>query len=290
MTIAVTGATGDVGGRGARELAARGVEQRLIVRDPARAPRLPGADVAVAEYEDSEAMARALEGTSTLFLVSGHEDPDRVSLHRKAIEGARLAGVERIVYTSFMGAAPNATFPFARDHSDTEQAVREAGISLTSMRNALYADVAPRFVGQDGVIRAPAGHGRVAWVARADVARLGAALLTEPGHEGQTYDVSGPHAIDLHETARILTRATRRAITYHPESLDEARVSRAGHPDWLVDAWIGSYLMLDTGEGSVTSHTIEHLTGQRPMTLAELLAAEPSSFAHLVSDAPDPRR
>ena len=281
MTIAVTGATGELGGRVARELSSRGLEQRLIVRDPAQAPKLPGAAVVTASYEDSETMARALEGASTLFLVSGHEDPDRISLHRKAIEGARLAGVERIVYTSFMGAAPNATFPYARDHGATEQAVREAGISLTSMRDTLYADFAPRFVGDDGVIRAPAGHGRVAWVARADVARLAAVLLTEPGHEGQIYDVSGPHAIDLHETARILTKATRRAITYHAETLVEAKESRAGHPDWLVDGWVGSYLMLDTGEGSVTSHTIEHLTGQRPMTLSEFLAAEPSSFAHL---------
>jgi len=227
MTIAVTGATGELGGRVARELSSRGLEQRLIVRDPARAPKLPGAAVVTASYEDSETMARALEGASTLFLVSGHEDPDRISLHRKAIEGARLAGVERIVYTSFMGAAPNATFPYARDHGATEQAVREAGISLTSMRDTLYADFAPRFVGDDGVIRAPAGHGRVAWVARADVARLAAVLLTEPGHEGQIYDLYGPHAIDLYETARILTKATRRAITYHAETLVEAKESHA---------------------------------------------------------------
>jgi NAD(P)H dehydrogenase (quinone) len=283
VTIAVTGASGDLGGRVARELAARGMMPRLIVRDPMSAPRLPGADVAVATYEDSEAMAKALDGIGTLFLVSGHEDPDRISLHRKAVEGARLAGIERIVYTSFMGAAPNATFPYARDHSATELAIREAGISLTSMRNSLYADMAPRFVGADAVIRAPAGHGRVAWVARADVARLAVVLLIEPGHEGQVYDVTGPRAIDLHETARILTKATRRAITYHAETLNEARESRAGHPDWLVEGWIGSYLMLDTGEASVTSHTIEHLTGQRPMTLAEFLAAEPSSTAHLTS-------
>jgi uncharacterized protein YbjT (DUF2867 family) len=281
MTIAVTGATGDLGGRVARELAARGLEQRLIVRDPHAAPYLPGAEVAVAAYEDTEAMARALDGVGTLLLVSGHEDPARVSLHRKAVEGARLAGVERIVYTSFMGAAPNATFPYARDHSATELAVRAAGINLTAMRNSLYADVAPRFVGADGVIRAPAGHGRVAWVSRADVARLAVVLLVDPGHEGQIYDVSGPHAIDLHETARILTRATRRAITYHAETPGEARESRAGHPDWLIEGWIGSYLMLDTGEGSVTSHTIEHLTGRRPMTFSEFLAAEPSSIAHL---------
>lgn len=282
MTIAVTGAGGGLGGRVARELSARGLPQRLIVRDPARAPQLLGAEVAVAAYEDPEAMARALDGTSTLFFVSGHEGPERIALHRNVIEGARRAGVERIVYTSFMGAAPGATFPYARDHGATEQAVRAAGLSLTSMRSSLYADVAPHFVGQDGVIRAPGGHGRVAWVARTDVARLAAVLLSEPGHEGQTYDVSGPRAIDLYETARILTKAARRAITYHAETLVEARESRAGHPDWLVDGWIGSYQMLDTGEGSVTSHTIEHLTGQRPMTLAEFLAAEPASFAHLL--------
>jgi uncharacterized protein YbjT (DUF2867 family) len=283
VTIAVTGATGDLGGRVARELAARGVEQRLVVRDPTRAPQLPGAEVAVAAYQDPEAMAKALEGVGTLFLVSAHEDPDRISLHRKAVEGARLAGVERIVYTSFMGAAPDATFRFARDHSATEVAIREAGISLTSMRNSLYADVAPLFVGTDGTIRAPAGHGRVAWVARADVARLAALLLVEPGHEGQIYDVSGPHAIDLHETARVLTKATRRVITYQAETIEQAKASRAGHPDWLVDAWIGSYLALDTGEGSVTSHTIEHLTGLRPMTLSQFLAAEPSAFARLTN-------
>jgi uncharacterized protein YbjT (DUF2867 family) len=282
VTIAVTGATGNLGGRVARELASRGVQQRLIVRDAAAAPRLPGAQVAVAAYQDSAAMAKALEGIATLLLVSGREDPDRESLHRKAVQGAALAGVERIVYTSFMGAAPNATFPHARDHSATEMAIRAAGISLTSMRNALYADMAPQFVGTDGVIRAPAGHGRVAWVARADVARLAALLLVEAGHEGQIYDVSGPHAIDLFETARILTKATRRAITYQAQTPQEARASRAGNPDWLVEAWIGSYLMLDTGEGSVTSHTIEQLTGRRPMTLPEFLAAEPSSFAHLM--------
>ena len=79
-----------------------------------------------------------------------------------------------------------------------------------------------------------------------------------------------------------MTKATRRAITYHAETLDEARDSRAGHPDWLVEGWIGSYLMLDTGEGSVTSHTIEVQTGQRPMTLSEFLSSEPESFAHLL--------
>ena len=100
--------------------------------------------------------------------------------------------------------------PYARDHAATELAIREAGLSLTAMRSALYADMAPLFVGADGVIRAPAGDGRVAWVARRDVARLAAVLLTGEGHRDQVYDVSGPVAIDLHETARLLADASGR--------------------------------------------------------------------------------
>jgi uncharacterized protein YbjT (DUF2867 family) len=71
-------------------------------------------------------------------------------LHRKAVEGARLAGVERIVYTSFMGAAPGATFPYAATHAATEQAVRDAGISLTSMRNARMPMSRPSSWGRTG--------------------------------------------------------------------------------------------------------------------------------------------
>ena len=282
MTVAVAGATGALGGLVARGLHDAGEAPRLLVRDPARAPQLPGAEVAQAAYEDVEAMTRALEGVDTWFMVSGHEDPDRVALHRSAIEGARRAGVRRIVYTSFMGAAPHATFTYARDHSATEQAVRAAGISLTSLRNALYADVAPWFVGHDGVIRAPAGDGRVAWVARRDVARLAVAVLTSGGHEDQVYDVSGPRSLDLHETAAELARVTGRRITYHPETLEEAWDSRAGSPEWLVEGWIGSYVALATGEGAVTSHTIEHVTGVPPLSFGAFLDADPHAWVHLV--------
>ena len=282
MTVAVSGATGALGALVAQGLLEAGSAPRLVVRDPARAAQLPGAQVARATYEDSDAMARALDGVETFFLVSGHEAPDRVALHRSAIEGARRAGVARIVYTSFMGAAPQATFTYARDHSLTEQAVRAAGIRLTSLRDSLYADVAPWFVGPDGVIRAPAGDGRVAWVARRDVARLAVAVLTQAGHEDQVYDVSGPRSIDLHETAHELARVTGRPIRYHPETLEEARASRAGNPPWLVEGWIGSYVALATGEGAVTSHTIEHVTGVPPLSFGAFLDAEPNAWAHLV--------
>src|SRR4051812_4151967 len=103
--IAVTGATGEVGGRVARRLAANGVAQRLLVRDASRAPQLD--DAAVREfpgYHDGEAMRAALDGVHTLLLVPGAEAIDRVQQHYTAVDAAAAAGVARIVYLSFVNA------------------------------------------------------------------------------------------------------------------------------------------------------------------------------------------
>ncbi|GAA2276312.1 SDR family oxidoreductase [Glycomyces scopariae] len=280
MEIAITGATGQLGSRVARMLAERGVPQRLVVRDPSRAPQLPGAEVAVASFEDEAALREALSGVRTLFMVSAHESEDRMPEHRGAVRAAVAAGVERVVYTSFMGASPLATFTFAREHSLTEQLIAASGLRLTALRNSLYADMLPLFV-QDGVIRGPAGDGRVAWVARRDVARLAVEALLDARHADRIWDVSGPEPLDLHESARILARVTGREVRYEPETDEEAAASRAGAEPWQIAGWAGSYKAVATGETSVTSHTIEHVTGTAPWGLEEFLRGEPESWRHL---------
>lgn len=279
MTIALTGVTGGLGSRVLRHLRDHD-DLRVLARDPARVP--DGVDARPAAYEDIDAMRSALDSVHTLFLVSGHESTDRVALHLGAVQAAAEAGVRRVVYTSFMGAAPAATFTYARDHAATERAVTDAGMVLTSLRNALYADVVPWLVGRDDVLRGPAGSGRVAWVAREDVARLAAAVLVDDAHAGTVYDVSGPQALDLYETAEVLTAAVGRSITYVAESRDEAYASRAGAgAPWQVEGWVSSYEAIATGETAVTSHSVEAVTGRRPWALAEFLAAEPDAWAHL---------
>src|SRR4029453_3585325 len=93
--IAVTGVTGGLGGRVARRLAERGVRQRLVVRDPGRAPELAGAEVAAGSYDDPEQLRRAFEGAAALFMVSASEDPDRLRLHANVGDAARGAGGAR---------------------------------------------------------------------------------------------------------------------------------------------------------------------------------------------------
>jgi NAD(P)H dehydrogenase (quinone) len=282
--IAVTGATGQLGRLVVRHLADLGAPMRLLVRDPARAPQIADAEVVAAEYEHPLTLRAALDGVKTVFLVSAHEAADRMDLHRSVVATIAEAGVERVVYTSFLGAAPKASFSFARDHALTERAIREAGLQLTALRDGMYGEYAPLLV-QDGVIRGPAADGRVAWVAREDIARVAATVLTTDGHEGQIYDVTGPEAITLAETAEVLAEVSGRPVRYEPETIEQARASRSYAEDWEIDGWVGTYVGIATGEMGVTSHSVELLTGRRPWTLRELLHAEPELIAPLTKDA-----
>jgi NAD(P)H dehydrogenase (quinone) len=281
--IAVTGATGALGGRVGARLAERGLALRLVVREPSRAPELAGADVAQAEYRDGVAMRAALSGVHTLYLVSAGESADRVTEHVTAVDAALAAGVRRIVYTSFLAAAPDATFTFARDHFHTEEHIRATGAAYTFLRSSLYLDYVPVFCGADGVIRGPAGQGRVAAVARADIADVVTAVLTGDGHDGRTYDVTGREALTVAEMAAQLGRAAGRPVSYVAETLEEARASRApsGAPAWEVEGWVTSYAAIATGEMDVVSDTVRRLAGHEPETLSEWLARNPESFAHL---------
>jgi NAD(P)H dehydrogenase (quinone) len=272
--IAVTGATGELGGRVARGLAALDVPQRRLVRDPERAPRFAHSElVSVPSYGDGAAMRDALRGIDTLFLVSGREQLDRVREHVSAIDAAVAAGVQRIVYTSFAAAAADTTFTFGRDHFHTEQHIRATGARFTFLRDNLYLDYVPLLVGEDGVIRGPAGDGRVAAVARDDVGDVAIAVLTSDGHDGQTYDVTGPVAFTLTEAAAELSRATSRSITFEDETLEQAHASRAGSgaADWEIEGWVTSYAAIANGDLERVSDTVERVAGHAPISLAEFL-------------------
>jgi NAD(P)H dehydrogenase (quinone) len=273
--IAVSGATGRLGGRIAWRLAAAGIPQRLVVRDPGRAPRLPGATVERAEYGDPAALRRALEGAGTVLMVSASETPDRVDRHRTFVDAAVAVGVRHLIYTSFMGAAPDAVFTLARDHWATEEHIRASGLEFTFLRDCLYADFLPFMVSADGVIRGPARDGRAAVVAQDDVADVAVAVLRHPSaHARRTYDVTGPEALNFAEIAAIITAVTGRTVTYYDEALDEAYASRAayGAPDWQLDAWVSTYTSVAAGELATVSPAVELLTGHPATSLAQLLA------------------
>ena len=166
--IAVTGATGALGGQVAQDLA--DLAPTLLVRNPAKAPELHGSEVRAAEYRDYDQCLDALKGIDTLLFVSGHETARRREDHRRFVMAAVDAGVRHIVYTSFAGAGGEATFSLVRDHAYTEAAIHASGLDFTFLRDNFYLEVLPFFADHSGVITGPAGDGRFAPVSRRDVA------------------------------------------------------------------------------------------------------------------------
>ncbi len=279
--IGVTGATGRLGGRVARRLAATGAGQRLLVRDPARAPQLPGASVVRAPFGDGESVRAALESAPAVLMVSASETPDRVAQHQAFVDAAAAADVEHLVYVSFYGAAPDCTFTLGRDHYATEQHIRASGLRFTFLRDNLYADFLAAMVGEDGVIRGPAGGGRVAAVAQDDIADAATAVLLAPeAHVGATYSLTGPQALSLDDVAAVLTAELGRPVRYQDETIEEAYASRAafGAPRWQVDAWVSTYTAIANGEVAGVTDDIPQLTGHPATGLADLLRRGGSAY------------
>ena len=283
-TLAMTGSTGAVGGRAARGLAAAGIPQRLIVADVFRAPDLEGAvPVEVSDYGSYDEMRAALEGVQTLFLVSFREAADRLQRHFRAVDAAADAGVERIVYLSFLEASPDSTFKLGRQHHATEEHIRGKDLAFTFLRSSFYADFVPFFTGDDGVIRAPAGNGAVSWVSRDDIGDTVVAAVQTDAYDGQALENTGPAALDFHETAAVLSRVIGRDVPYVDETEEEAWESRrpTGAPDWEIEGWVSSYLAVAKGELSRVSDTVERLTGHPPVDLETFLRANPQLWSHL---------
>jgi uncharacterized protein YbjT (DUF2867 family) len=272
----ITGATGHIGGRVAAALAGTAA-LRLIVRDPSRAPDLPETQVVQASYGDRDAAIAALRGVDVVLMVSAAESRTRREEHRSFIAAAAEAGVGHLVYTSFVGAAPDAVFTLGRDHGDAETAIKQAGLRYTMLRDNFYSDLLPFFADDEGVIRGPAGEGRVAAVARADVADAAAAVLRDPdAHRDTSYELTGPEALTMAELADRAGRCLGRRLRFHDETVEEAYASRArfGAERWQLDAWVSTYLAIAGGEVARVTADVERLTGRPARTLEEALAAQ----------------
>ena len=292
QVIAVTGVTGVLGRRVVQRLAgAADVELRLVVRDAARAPQVPGAEVVTnpGGYADPDGLRRALSGVHTLYLVSAAEAEDRLRQHLDAVGAAAEAGVQRIVYTSFVGAhRPDSTFTLVRHHAATEQAIRDTGVRHTLLRHSMYADFVPFFATLEegrAVIAAPADEGRTAFVSRDDLADVGAAVLLDDSGEldGQALEVTGPEALSMADAAAVLTEVTGRPAEFRDQTVEEAWATRrpSGHPDWEIEGWVTSYLAIAAGELATVTDAVPRLTGHPARTVAEHLRAHPEDWAHL---------
>ncbi|MGD9510736.1 MAG: SDR family oxidoreductase [Geminicoccaceae bacterium] len=253
MTIAVTGATGQLGRMIVQELKQKVAPGKIVAlaRTPGKATDL-GVDVREADYEKPETLDRALRGVETLMLVSSSEVGKRASQHANVIAAAKGAGVKRIVYTSLLH-ADTSPMSLAPEHVQTEDALKASGIAHTILRNGWYTEnytaSVPGAV-KAGALVGSAGEGRISSATRNDLAEAAVAVLTGDGHDGKVYELAGDDAYTLAALAAEISRQTDKAIPYKNLPRDEyaAVLESAGVPadfagalaDFDVDASKGA--------------------------------------------------
>jgi len=279
MRIAVTGASGQIGGEVVRLLAA-GQQHKVValIRRPPAAGQFPdGVQARQADYADEQALAAALDGVATLVLVSS-DGPvaDVIVHHRNVIRAAARRGVAHIVALSGLDAALDSPFCYAVGYGYTEQLLAESGCAVSLARASIYAEFFLGFLARaraSGQLRLPAADGRVSFVSRDDVARSLAALATAPP-ASRPQEITGPEALDLAALAALAQKEWATPVGYMPITPAElvADLAAGGEDPWWIYAYSSMFASIrDQRWASVTTDT-EDLTSTKPTPVSEILA------------------
>jgi NAD(P)H dehydrogenase (quinone) len=283
--ILVTGATGGLGRAVVENLLETTSPSQIsvLVRDPAKAADLQAQGVLIkqGDYNDYASLVAAFAGVEKLFLVSGNDIPNRIPQHTNAINAAKEAGVKHVVYTSFQRKTEDGSSAaafVAEAHLATEQLLKESGLAYTILKNALYLEVLPLFMGpvlDTNTIYLPAGEGKVPYASRADMGAAGAAVLTGTGHENQSYEISNDTSYSFHDIAKILSDLTSKPIQYVSPDAEEfgTALAAAGVPAGVIEMTAGFSVAIAQGEFDFPASTLEKLLGRKPESAAEFLKA-----------------
>jgi NAD(P)H dehydrogenase (quinone) len=276
MTIAITGATGQLGRLAIGALKARGQSPIALVRDPAKAADL-GVEARAFDYKAIETLAPALKGVTTLVLISSNDFDDRAGQHRNVIAAAKAAGVGRILYTSLLNATKS-TMLLAADHKATEEAILASGLTYTILRNGWYTENHTGSLGgaiAAGAMIGSAGAGRFSSAARADYADAIAATAATSGHDNAIYELAGDAAYSYADMAAEVSRLTGKTIPYNdlPPDTYAGILESFGLPAGFAYVLADSDVQAGKGALFDDSRTLSRLIGRPTTPMAVTVAA-----------------
>ncbi len=274
MTIAITGATGQLG-----RLVIAGLNETLqpdsilaLARSPEKAADL-GVPSRVFDYDSPETLDAGLAGVDTLLLISGSDVGRRIPQHKAVIDAAQKAGVSHIVYTSLLH-ADTSSVSLAPEHSATETMLREAGLAHTILRNGWYTENytagLPQAVEHNALIGA-AGNGEISSASRADYAAAAVAVLTKPEHRGTTYELAGDESYTLTDLASVLSNTVGKTIPYvDMAEADYAKaLEQAGLPAPFAAFIAGADVSVSQGQLFDDGKALSALIGRPTTPLAD---------------------
>lgn len=270
--ILVTGATGTVGSATVAALRAKDVDLRVASRFPERAMAL-GVPAVELDWERPETLAGAVAGVEKAFLLTPVTN-QLGSMTRAFVDAAKQAGVRHVVKLSAMGAGPE-SIALGRQHGAGEEAIQSSGLDWTMLQPTSFAQNFVNYYGvdptRDSTVSLPLGDGKASWIDARDVAEVAAAVLTDDGHNGKTYVLTGPTALSAAEALATLGEALGHTYTYVDVSEDESRraMDEAGIPAWLIDAYSELNAVIKNGYASGVAPGMREVLGREGRTFAE---------------------
>ena len=265
--ILVTGATGNVGNAVVANLISSGAKVRGLVRDEqkARSLKVSGAEVVMGDLAHSETLDAAFRGVEKVFLLTPI-GPNATIQASNGIAAAKRAGGPHVVRLSAIKAAFDSPTRISRLHAETDTELRASGLPYTILKPHFFMQntmMAAQTVASDGAIYMPFKSGRVGMVDIRDIGEVAAKVLTSPGHEGETYSLTGPQSISFHDVATTLSEALSRKVTYVDVPVAAARESMLGMgiPGWAADGFGEYFTAFSEGYGDLTTDDVERVMG-----------------------------
>ena len=241
-----------------------------------------GVTAVMGDFDQPETLRYALEGVDRVFLVTNSTEKTEQQQLR-FVEEAHRAGVRHIVYLSQLHAAKGSPVRFLRYHAIVEEAIEKTGMAYTHLRPNLYMQGLLSFrplIAKEGWFGAPIGEARVSAVDVRDIAAVAVRALSEPGHEGKMYDLTGPQALTHQEMAHMLSAAASRTITFRdvPESAMLDALLSFGMPNWQAAGLLEDYAHYRRGEAADLSPDIQRVTGNQPCSFHTFAQAYGHAF------------
>jgi uncharacterized protein YbjT (DUF2867 family) len=283
--ILVLGGTGTVGGAVLRALDAAGVPARAVVRDPARAGTLggPAAETAVADLADPATLGPALDGVEAVFLVTP-ASARQVDLENGVVDAAADRGV-RVVKLAALGwdeAPADQLIRLALNHARVVEHLRERDVPHTVLAPAGFDT---NFLGSAATVRqgqlyASAGDGAVAWIDPDDIGAVAAHVLAGPGHEGASYDLTGPELLTHAQLAGVFGEVLGREVRYVdvPAGQFAGNLRQAGLDDWTAQALDELNQVYRAHGAELVTDEVEKATGRPPRSFRDWLVEHRAAF------------
>ena len=275
--ILITGATGKTGSAAVQELSNRNIPFRVLIRNEDKLNQITdiGGEVVIGAIEDDAALNQAMEGVQKALVLLPNSE-QQLFLEKKVVDAALEANVQHIVKMSSMEAVPEATSPIPKLHMQSENYIKNSGMNWTMIKPNFFMQNllgSGKTIVEQNKFFLPMGEGKAGMIHTKDVGTVIAKVLSEDGHEGKNYEVTGPEILSFHDVAEIFSKVLGKKVDYINVPIDEYKktLSQFLTNQWHLDSVID--LFKDIAEGGIEdkTDTFQDLIGKSPCSLEQFI-------------------